>query len=549
MKKELENDWSSTFYEYIFCNIDEEKFAVLYDQEGYSCPNKPVNELVSLEIMKSTFDWCDDQLRKEYFFNLRVNYAMGREEVGQKRLAEKTLNNFRRRLLEYEKETGRNLMKEVFKDIRDGLMDEFDIDGSTQRMDSTFIQANIKNLTRLDLFVRVLHNFLNDLSEDELEDIPVEIRKFRDDENLNLSYRLKRKEIEKKLEEMAEFTAWIKDRFEDNEKYNMLKSFEHVCRVLDEQCYRIIELEDDEKYQEENEDEEELMWEPAKKFRGSNDDSDDNGQKKNVGLKEPKDVPSGSLQNPHDDEATYREKNDEIYQGYKANWCETCSEDNPFQIITDVDLDTNNTEDADMLESSVEELSDQTSLEDLLNDAGYSGDDVENECDNNDVTQHFSGIKGPCVDEKERIPLGEVEFDEHTMIECPEGHKPYRQKFFENNERYWGRFKKKVCDNCELKDECFVDERNEFYSYGFYHRQRITAERRALMKDPEYKKFLQLRAGAESMINEVYHKTGKRTRYTGKIKVKNSTIAKGIGVNIKRVTRFLKKKLKNEHLL
>ena len=272
MKKELENDWSSTFYEYVFCKIDEEKFAVLYDQEGYSRPNKPVNELVCLEIMKSTFDWSDDQLRKEYFFNLRVNYALGREEVGEETLAEKTLNNFRRRLLEYEKETGRNLMKEIFKDIRDELMDEFEIDGDLQRMDSTMIEANIKNLTRLDLFVRVLHNFLNDLHDDELEEIPDEISKFKDEENLNLAYRLKKEEAEEKLEELAEYTVWIKDRFEDDEKYSELKSFEHVCRVLDEQCYRIPELEDDEEYEKENENKERRTWEPVKKWGRSDEE-------------------------------------------------------------------------------------------------------------------------------------------------------------------------------------------------------------------------------------------------------------------------------------
>ncbi len=119
---------------------------------------------------------------------------------------------------------------------------------------------------------------LNDLPDDELEKIPDEISKFREEKNLNLTYRLKRKEVKEKFEELAEITAWIKDRFEDDEKYNMLKNFEHVCRVLDEQCYRTAELEDDEEYEEENE--EVLMWEPAKKFRRSKDDDEDSRQKK-----------------------------------------------------------------------------------------------------------------------------------------------------------------------------------------------------------------------------------------------------------------------------
>lgn len=49
---------------------------------------------------------------------------------------------------------------------------------------------------------------------------------------------------------------------------------------------------------------------------------------------------------------------------------------------------------------------------------------------------------------------------------------------------------------------------------------------------------LQLRARAESMINKAYHKIGKRTRYTEKIKVKNSNIARGIGVNLNERVRY-----------
>lgn len=540
LKRELEKDWSTTFYKYVFNCIDEEKFASLYDTEGFSRPNKPVNVLISLEIMKEMFDWSDKELRKEYFFNLRVNNAIGKEEIGKDTLAEKTIYNFRTRLLQLEQETETNLMKEVFKDFRDDIMEEFNIDGRLQRTDSTLVEANIKNLTRLNLFVRVLHNFLNDLSEAELNGIPDEICVFKEEKNLDLSYRLKKEGVKEKLKEMARYIAWIKDRFENNVEYNKLKSYEHVCRVLNEQCYRIPELEDYDECEDE-EDDGPVMWESVKKWGEKKGDSkDENEQQKEILLKEPKDVRSDSLQNPYDDEATYREKNGEMHWGYKSNWFETCGRDNPFQIITDVDVDTNNTEDVEMLEREVEELALETGLEYLLCDGGYSGKDVEEKCDAHGVTQHFSGIKGRAR-EDERIPLGEVEFDYHEILKCPEGHMPYIQKYNPDSKRYWGRFKKDVCGKCELKDKCFVVERKGFYSYGFYHRQIVVARRRAMLKDPEYRKFLQLRSGAESMINEVYHKSGKRTKYTGKQKVKRSEIAKAIGVNVKRVARYLTK--------
>jgi hypothetical protein len=41
------------------------------------------------------------------------------------------------------------------------------------------------------------------------------------------------------------------------------------------------------------------------------------------------------------------------------------------------------------------------------------------------------------------------------------------------------------------------------------------------------------------MINEVYHQDGEKTRITGTVKVNNASIAKAIGTNLKRVSRFL----------
>lgn len=70
------------------------------------------------------------------------------------------IQDFSRRLVEYAEETGRNLMQEVFESIATTI-DGFDIDGSTQRMDSTFIEAYIKQLSRLDLIAKVVHPFIS----------------------------------------------------------------------------------------------------------------------------------------------------------------------------------------------------------------------------------------------------------------------------------------------------------------------------------------------------------------------------------------------------
>ncbi|WP_054739187.1 hypothetical protein [Cellulosilyticum ruminicola] len=42
LRKNLDKSWATPFNQYIFCNINEERFEVLYSDE-VSGPNSPVN--------------------------------------------------------------------------------------------------------------------------------------------------------------------------------------------------------------------------------------------------------------------------------------------------------------------------------------------------------------------------------------------------------------------------------------------------------------------------------------------------------------------------
>jgi hypothetical protein len=553
VQKKLENHWSTHFYELVFSQIDEEKFEVMY-HNGYSRPNKPVNELVSLEIIKHLMDLSDEELEYAYLFDFRVRNALGKETLGDN-ICQKTFTNFRRRLMEYEEETGRDLLHEVFEDHRDYLIDEFDIDGSTQRMDSTFIEANIKQLSRVDLIAKVLHNFLTDLPAEIGEELPAGMDRFADVDNLSLSYQLEPDEISSTIDTLIEHTAWLVDRFEDKPEYASLESFAHLERVLDEQCYRITELESENNTEDDDDDDgqstpgdESPGWKPLREFtsieeekqqEAATDDkeSESDWSDDRVGLKEPDKVGSGSLQHPHDDEATYREKNDEDYFGYKANVAETCDGENPFRVITAVRVATNNTPDGELLEEDVPELPKETGLKDLLVDAGFADHDVEALCKEYGITQHFSGIRGQKPPE-EKISLADAEWERNRMVACPAGHEPFDQTYLPESGRYSGKMDKSLCSNCPHEENCFVREKVNYYGYGFYERRLTVAQRRKRVSDPE-EEFLQLRAGAESLVNEVYHQDREKTKFTGEIKVKNASTAKAIGTNLKRVSRFL----------
>lgn len=544
ISEKLRNHWSTHFYEHIFTQIDETKFERLY-HDGYSRPNKPVNELVSLEIIKHLLGLSDEELEHAYLFDFRVRNALGKETLGDN-ICAKTFTNFRRRLMEHEEETGQDLLHEVFQDHRSYLQDEFEIDGSTQRMDSTFIEANIKHLSRIDLIAKVIHNFLDDLRGEIVQELPAGIDEFADTENLELSYELEPGEVDSTMETLIEHAAWLVDRFENEPEYADLESFAHLQQVLDEQCYRIPELEDDDNDSDDPDDDESPPgdespgWEPITSF-GSGDDDDPEPDR--VGLKEPDEVGSGSIQNPHDTDATYRQKGGTSSCGYKANVAETCDGDNPFRLITTIRVDTNNTDDGELLREDVPELPAETGLTDLLVDGGYTHKEVEACCDDQGITQHFTGLTGQGPPE-EKLSLADAEWDGHRMVACPAGHEPFEQRYKAESGRISGRIDAEFCEGCPLKEECFVQEQQNFYSYGFYERKLALAHRRKRLDDPAEEEFLNLRAGAESLINEVYHQDGEKTRFTGTIKVKNASIAKAIGTNLKRASRFIESEAK-----
>lgn len=570
-RKKLQDHWSTYFYEYVFTQIDEERFADLYD-DGYSRPNKPVNELVSLEIIKHWRGLSDEELEVRYLFDLAVRNALGNETFGDN-ICQKTFTNFRRRLLDYEAETGQNLLRDVFEDHREHFIETFDLDGSTQRMDSTFLEANIKHLNRIDLVAKVVHNFLADLPEERLQNLPEELQAFadRDRDTLNLSYHLEPGEVEDELERFVAHAVRLVDRFGDEESYRTLQSFAHLERVLDEQCYRIPALEDDAatdvtEGSVDDETDDHPGWLPTKTRASSQDgegsesadgsrsaeadaaeeadhppseDEDEPGAEPAAEVKDPADIASDSLQNPHDDEATYRRKNDERHYGYTMNLAETCDTDDLFRLITDVQVDTNTTADTEFLERTVGELADVTGLTDLLSDGGYQGEATERVSEDAGVTQHLSGIKGREPADPDGVSLADATFDGHELVACPEGHAPFEQAYTAETGRYWGRFDPSICGNCPFKDACFVDEKQDFFSYGVYDRDLEVARHRAKLADPEMEEFLNLRAGAESMVNEVTHKAGKRTTFTGKPPIEAAAIATAIGTNLNRAARAL----------
>jgi len=77
----LEASWAGTFYQELFCRINEEPFAVLYSDDEASRPNIPVNLLVGFETLKAGFGWSDEEAFDHFCFDVQVRYAVGHRDL------------------------------------------------------------------------------------------------------------------------------------------------------------------------------------------------------------------------------------------------------------------------------------------------------------------------------------------------------------------------------------------------------------------------------------------------------------------------------------
>ena len=75
-RERLEQSWAGVFYQEYFCRLKEQSFAVLYSEKG-SRPNTAINVLVSLETLKASFGWSDQEMHDQFLFNTQVRYAVG----------------------------------------------------------------------------------------------------------------------------------------------------------------------------------------------------------------------------------------------------------------------------------------------------------------------------------------------------------------------------------------------------------------------------------------------------------------------------------------
>jgi hypothetical protein len=444
-RQRLDASWAGVFYREFFCRLREEPFAALYSPKA-SRPNIPVNVLVGLEVLKAGWGWSDEEMYDAFTFDLQARYALGYHVLGdEQELVLRSVYNFRRRLTRYYLSTGIDLLSQAFRDITDQQIAALGVRTGRQRMDSTQVASNIRDMSRLQLAVELVQRVAGLLDEAQRSRYGESLALYLRGSSGQFVYRVKGREATfAKLQEVGELLLALQGEVAARHATHPTSLL--LERFLNENYHLVSEAL--------------TPWpapHPAEATGASDEEragaapSPTQGAAPAQGVgtgaatqvaspavpvaadcpaaaEEPSperasglrvrtngEISAGCLQSLHDPEATFRRKGTAEYKGYSANVTETCDPTNALQLITDVRVAPNTTNDAEFLVQTVPELGARMALETLHTDGGYASPEGDEVLRQHRVAQVPTAITG------RRPKAGRLRLADYTITTDAEG--------------------------------------------------------------------------------------------------------------------------------
>ena len=485
------NRWHNSFYEHVFSQIDESIFKVLYDEQ-MGAPNAPVDQLVGMMILKDGFGYSDEQLFEACRFHLLLRQALGLVNLNDPPPTESTYYLFRKRIYEYDREHGTDLLGQVFETITSDQLLTFDLGGQQIRMDSTLIGSNIASFSRFELVCRTLKVFWRSLSGQARGRSSQPVREAMQDlageDAQTTVYRSTREAIRRRLDDLGGLMASLLATYspEDSSRYGLLK------QVFEEQYTT-----DD----------------------GDSGD-DDSGQ---VIARDARQITADSVQSPDDPECSYRQKAGQTVKGYSVNLTETVDEEHELNLITDVHLAPADCSDADVLGPAIEATEQRTGrpVDRCYADGAYNRSlEKDQQAGQEHVEMVLSGIQGAAS----RFELTETE----------QGVSVYDTKTEQIHQAEPARRQK---NSTEQRWRIRLDEAGEYRYFG-QSAIRASARRQAIAERPTSER--NKRNNVEASIWHLTHTLRKdKTSYRGLIKHKLWAWCRALWVNMRRIQRYL----------
>lgn len=352
---EDEHAWHNQFRTQITMRVDENIFSPLYCQDN-GTPNATVRVLVAMMVLKEAEGLSDQKLFENCRFNLLVRSALGLHNADDALPTESTYYLFRKRIVEYAKEKGENLIETVFAQITKGQCTELELSGKRVRMDSKLMGSNIAWLSRYELVHETLRLFygqaknslkLDKITREHLEDL-LKL------EGNKVVYTCTSEEVKRKLLEIGELTYKVLHRF----PHTMSSHYHTLRRVFNEQ-YRV-------------------------------------DKRKAITPREKEEISAQSVQSPHDTDCHYRNKDSQKVKGYSINVTESCDNDKPLNLIGHVDVRKASTSDVDFLQDAIQKAQEVFThkIEAVHADGAYNNPDNQQFCKDNKIDLYLHAIQG-----------------------------------------------------------------------------------------------------------------------------------------------------------
>jgi hypothetical protein len=547
-RERLERDWPGEFRRSVLPLIDEELFRDLYCADN-GRPNKPVQTIVGLLILKEIEDLTDMQALYRLDFDLGWHVALDLEP-GETHCCQKTLHNFRARLMADDR------ARVLFVDVVAKILLVLGIDTSKQRLDSTHVISNIARLSRLRLFCETARKFLKELkrtSKRKYRAVPESLRaRYVKDDGEDSSYDDARSSEAKRRIAVCARDVWrLVDRFRGDKRVTKLESYGLLERLLAEQC--------------------EIVKKPQAPVEG---DADAGEGAAPIVVKEAKNVGSDSMQSPHDADLTY--------SGHKGKGCEvqiaeTMDNGDKPEIITYSEVTRSCDSDEHATVPAVDDLAGREMQPDeLLADTNYgsTANVIELERRGTELVAPVAGREvaaeekseavdtrkaadgrtdavrnsnperaAPRPDDNREIDKGEFEIDVRgeRRARCPAGQEAVEEQCDAGTGGVRLVFRASACATCPLADRCPAKRRKDGTRVlkTTLH-EAVLARRRRYQRTPEFRRRYARRAGIEGTNSELkrVHGLG-RLRVRGLKRVRLAVRLKTLACNVKRTLKYL----------
>jgi len=514
-RKLLDQSWAGLFREELLCELPVNEFASNF-KEDFGRPTKELHTALGALLIQQTQDVTDEETVNQLAFDTQWHYALNitEESDSAKYISAKTLWTMRDIVYQ------NNLDEILFENIRNKLAKVFKVNTDNQRIDSVHIKSNMRRLGRISIFVTSINKFLVNLKRNHKElvaAVPADIiEKYLSEKVLQCFAMVKPSQSAKTLTSVSADLFDLVQQFKDHPEVKNMHSYKLLERVLNEQCNLNV--------------------------------SDNTNS---VTVKPPKEIPSDSLQNPSDPDATYSGHKG---QGYQVQIMETyCKDEDPensndknLNLITHVEVEPAHQSDAKALIPAIESTKKSgLAPKEVLADSLYDSDD-----NHQDAAQRGVEVVAPVMGstKEDRISLADFELsDKGKVLSCPQGHAPAKTK---KKKRYSAGFDLQHCSNCPNQSICSVKKGRKYYYLRYTAKEMRVAIRRVYEQTDEFKDRYRWRAGVEATMSEYDRRTGvKHLRVRGIKAVRFCAILKATGLNILRAAAVRRARTEDESAL